>query len=83
MRSSGPIDVRGVRFLWSWSDNLFALSRILTWRRLAVVSKTIRNIFGAEGRLFSDFGQDEAADKSLNVRRFSRRVLRVLCLAEA
>ncbi|KAF3554189.1 hypothetical protein F2Q69_00016745 [Brassica cretica] len=83
MRSSGPIDERGVRFLWSWSDNLFASSRILTWRRLAVVSKTIRNIFGAEERLFSDFGQDETVDKSLNVRRFSRRVLRLLHLTEA
>ena len=35
-------------------------------------------IFDAEERLFSDFRKDEAADKSLNVRRFSRLVLRLL-----
>ena len=35
-------------------------------------------IFGAEERLFCDFGPYEAADKSLNVCRFSKRVLRLL-----
>ncbi|KAF2543022.1 hypothetical protein F2Q68_00030558 [Brassica cretica] len=64
MCSSGPIDERGVRFLWLCSDNLFASS----WRRLAVISKTTY-IFGAEERFFCDFGPYEAADKSLNVFR--------------
>ncbi|KAF2610690.1 hypothetical protein F2Q70_00012439 [Brassica cretica] len=45
--------------------------------------KDYTKFFGAEERLFSDFGQDEAADKSLNVRGFSRRVLRLLRLIEA
>ncbi|KAF2612244.1 hypothetical protein F2Q70_00010285 [Brassica cretica] len=35
-------------------------------------------IFGAEEGLFCDFGPYEAADKSLNVCRFSKRVLRLL-----
>uniref|UniRef100_A0A0D3CCJ5 Uncharacterized protein n=1 Tax=Brassica oleracea var. oleracea TaxID=109376 RepID=A0A0D3CCJ5_BRAOL len=35
-------------------------------------------IFSAEERLFCDFGQYEAADKSINVCRFSKRVLRLL-----
>ncbi|KAF3532203.1 hypothetical protein DY000_02040063 [Brassica cretica] len=35
-------------------------------------------IFGTEEGLFCDFGQYEAADKSLNVCRFSKRVLRLL-----
>ena len=40
--SSRPIDERNVRFWWSQSDNLFVSSQILTLRRLAVVTKTIR-----------------------------------------
>ena len=35
-------------------------------------------IFGAEERLFGHFGPYEAADKSINVCRFSKRVLRLL-----
>ena len=35
-------------------------------------------IFGAEVRLFCDFGPYEAAGKSINVCRFSKRVLRLL-----
>ena len=35
-------------------------------------------IFGAEEGLFCDFGPYEAADKSLNICRFSKRVLRLL-----
>ncbi|KAF3521969.1 hypothetical protein F2Q69_00045986 [Brassica cretica] len=35
-------------------------------------------IFSAEERLFCDFGPYEAADKSINVCRFSKRVLRLL-----
>ena len=35
-------------------------------------------IFSAEERLFCDFGLYEAADKSINVCRFSKRVLRLL-----
>ncbi|KAF3509246.1 hypothetical protein F2Q69_00007553 [Brassica cretica] len=35
-------------------------------------------IFSAEERLFCDFGPYEAADKSINVCRFSKRVMRLL-----
>ncbi|KAF2617739.1 hypothetical protein F2Q68_00039502 [Brassica cretica] len=78
MCSSGPIDERGVRFLWSHSENLFASSRLLTLATSRSYFEDYTYIFGAEERLFCDFGPYEAADKSLNVCRFSKRVLRLL-----
>ncbi|KAF2535629.1 hypothetical protein F2Q68_00020229 [Brassica cretica] len=78
MCSSGQIDERGVRFLWSRSDSLFASSRLLTLATSRSYFEDYTYIFGAEERLFCDFGPYEAADKSLNVCRFFKRVLRLL-----
>ena len=78
MYSSGPIDERSVRFVVVAFGQFVRIISIFNLATSRSYFEDYTYIFGAEVRLFCDFGPYEAAGKSINVRRFSRRVLRLL-----
>ena len=76
MCSSGPIDERSVRLVVVAFGQFV---RIISIFNLAMSRSYFEDYtYIAEVRLFCDFGPYEAAGKSINVFRFSRRVLRLL-----
>ena len=78
MCSSGPIDERSVRFVVVAFGQFVRIISIFNLATSRSYFEDYTYIFGAEVRLFCDFGPYEAAGKSINVCRFSRRVLRLL-----
>ena len=78
MCSSGPIDERNVRFVVVAFGQFVRIISIFNLATSRSYFEDYTYIFGDEVRLFCDFGPYEAADTSLNVCRFSKRVLRLL-----
>ena len=78
MCSSGPIDERSVRFVVVAFGQFVRIISIFNLATSRSYFEDYTYIFGAEERLFCNFGPCEAADKSINVCRFSKRVLRLL-----
>ena len=78
MCSSGPIDERSVRFVVVAFGQFVRIISIFNLATSRSYFEDYTYIFGAEVRLFCDFGPYEAAGKSINVRRFSRCVMRLL-----
>ena len=78
MCSSGPIDERSVRFFVVAFGQFVRIVSTFNLATSHCYFEDYTYIFGTEARLFRDFGPYEAADKSLNVCRFSKRVLRLL-----
>ena len=81
MCSSGLIDERSVRFFVVAFGQFVRIVSIFNLATSRSYFEDYTYIFGAEVRLFCDFGPYEAASKSINVCRFSRRVLRLLQVA--